>query len=129
MKFCPSCGSKMIMQEPPKSGIEPQITVKSESKETKKEDEFNWGSAAVGVIALLLGFGALMILYVFPYLSINGAGFSIAEINSFCSNPLVRVAVSSYCGGVSSIFIIGWIIAILFIIGGLYELYYSTKKH
>ena len=125
-KFCSDCGAKLLDENAkfcascgaPQTRTEPQKVVK----------KYNRGGIVVGFITIFIGLIAIFTLYASPIYNILGNRYSIAEIQSLCSNPAINYIGGSVCSENAFFFNIGWIFALFMILGGIYEIYYAMKQ-
>jgi hypothetical protein len=81
----------------------------------------------VGIIAIIIGISVLGALYLFPFVTILGSSFSIAQLNTYCSNSLINAVFSANCNQYSFYFYGGWVVSGLLLIAGIYKIYSSKK--
>lgn len=127
-KFCSKCGVKTIKDISP---LQKPIPIQSEPvvhKEEIKDLKKNSHSVGNGIIFIFVALGVLFTIYAFPMASIGGKSLSVADLNLYCSNPLINVLSGNSCSLYSSLFYIGWVIVVVIIIVGIYEMALAMKN-
>ena len=114
-QFCGACGQNLFTL------YENQEQTK-EIKDTKKR-KGNFGIVLLGIFSLLIGGLILFYINVFPVASILGHGVTIAQMDSLCGNIVVGVLSRGACNDIHTQFVLGWIIGLVLIITGLFEIF------
>jgi hypothetical protein len=114
-QFCGACGENLF-------NLYENHEQTKNIKNTKKRKK-NFGIVIVGIFSLLIGGLIIFYINVFPVASVLGHGITIAQMDSLCSNIVVGVLSRGSCNDVHTQFVLGWIIGLVLIITGIFEIF------
>ncbi len=77
---------------------------------------------------MIIAIFVLLNIYLFPVVKLFGMSFSIAQLNAYCSETFFYATFGPHCDQNSLYFYTGWLVSVLLIIVGVYEVYYTMKK-
>jgi len=119
-KFCSKCGAKTVKEG---DTVQRQTQQQSEPiQHNEEEKEESSHSVASGIFLIFIGFLVVLGIYLYPMASVAGKTLSLADLNNLCSNTLVSVLSGNNCSLYTALFYIGWIVVVIFVVYGLYEI-------
>ena len=135
-KYCHSCGSKLSL--PCQEGYLNDIVERTVDKKICRASNKHRYSYDIGIFLIILGIAILLAVYLVPAYTVtqpmiigsqpSTISFSIAQIHSFCSIPLAGTLTGNICSTYDIFFYIGWILAIICFIMGIFSFMISMRR-
>jgi hypothetical protein len=126
--FCSFCGTKVVKEEESKTGDDYQPDSKSPVGGIKKPNKYVWAGILLGIIPFIVAIFIFMNVYIFSYMKVGGVWVTIAQLNSYCSQSFYYNSFGPYCDRNFLFFYVGWLVSVILIIVGVYEIHYTLKK-
>jgi hypothetical protein len=126
--FCSFCGTRVVKEgvSEPKDASQP--APENIPRESRKVNTHSWAGILLGIIPVIIAIFVLLNLYLFPDIRLAGAPVSIAQLNVYCGESFFYATFGPHCDRNFLFFYIGWLVSVLLMIAGIYELYYTLRK-